>query len=93
VLAVLSRFKHAHKPSHRFFRWAATSSGFTHTTVTYCKMVHILSKARQFESMVALIQEMGKAGALSMDAFKIAIQSYAGAGEIKNAVGVFEMMR
>jgi pentatricopeptide repeat protein len=93
VLAVLNCFKHAHKPSHRFFRWATTSSGFTHTTVTYCKMVHILGKARQFESMVALIQEMGKARALSMDAFKIAIQSYARAGEIKNAVGVFEMMR
>ncbi|GJM88337.1 hypothetical protein PR202_ga04388 [Eleusine coracana subsp. coracana] len=93
VLAVLHRFKHAHKPSHRFFRWAAASGGFTHTTVTYCKMIHILGKARQFESMVALVQEMGKAGALSMDAFKIAIQSYARAGEIKNAVGVFEMMR
>ncbi|KAF8720061.1 hypothetical protein HU200_024833 [Digitaria exilis] len=93
VLAVLDRFKHAHKPSHRFFRWAATSGGFVHTTITYCKMVHILGKARQFESMVALIQEMGKAGALSMDAFKIAIKSFCAAGEIKNAVGVFELMR
>uniref|UniRef100_A0A0A9EK68 Pentacotripeptide-repeat region of PRORP domain-containing protein n=1 Tax=Arundo donax TaxID=35708 RepID=A0A0A9EK68_ARUDO len=61
--------------------------------MTYRKMVHILGKARQFESMVALIQEMGKAGALSMDAFKIAIQSFAAAGEIKNSVGVFEMMK
>ena len=93
VLAVLDRFKHAHKPSHRFFRWAAASGGFAHTTITYCKMVHILGKARQFESMVALVQEMGKAGALSMDAFKIAIKSFAAAGEIKNAVGVFELMR
>ncbi|PUZ66455.1 hypothetical protein GQ55_3G309400 [Panicum hallii var. hallii] len=93
VLAVLDRFKHAHRPSHRFFRWAAASGGFVHTTITYCKMVHILGKARQFESMVALVQEMGKAGALSMDAFKIAIKSFAAAGEIKNAVGVFELMR
>lgn len=97
VLAVLDRFKHAHRPSHRFFRWAAAaaaaSGGFAHTTITYCKMVHILGKARQFQSMVALIQEMGKEGALCMDAFKIAIKSFAAAGEIKNAVGVFEMMR
>ncbi|KAL6620061.1 hypothetical protein ACP70R_035200 [Stipagrostis hirtigluma subsp. patula] len=93
VLAVLDRFKHAHKPSHRFFRWAAASGGFAHTATTYCKMVHILGKARQFESMVALIQEMGSVGALCMDAFKIAIKSFAAAGEIKNAVGVFEMMR
>ncbi|RCV18141.1 hypothetical protein SETIT_3G276600v2 [Setaria italica] len=93
VLAVLDRFKHAHRPSHRFFRWAAASGCFVHTTTTYCKMVHILGKARQFESMVALVQEMGKAGALSMDAFKIAIKSFAAAGEIKNAVGVFELMR
>ncbi|CAN6337929.1 unnamed protein product [Urochloa humidicola] len=93
VLAVLDRFKHAHRPSHRFFRWAAASGAFIHTTITYCKMVHILGKARQFESMVALVQEMGKVGALSMDAFKIAIKSFAAAGEIKNAVGVFELMR
>ncbi|AQK85383.1 ATP binding protein isoform 1 [Zea mays] len=93
VLAVLHRFKHAHRPSYRFFRWATVSGGFTHTTITYCKMLHILGKTRQFESMVAMIQEMGKAGALSMDAFKVAIKSFAAAGEIKNAVGVFELMR
>ncbi|XP_015692561.2 pentatricopeptide repeat-containing protein At3g62470, mitochondrial-like [Oryza brachyantha] len=93
VLAVLDRFKHAHRPSHRFFRWAAASGGFAHTSITYCKMVHILGKTRQFHSMVALIQEMGKEGALCMDAFKIAIKSFAAAGEIKNAVGVFEMMK
>uniref|UniRef100_A0ACD5U4H5 Uncharacterized protein n=1 Tax=Avena sativa TaxID=4498 RepID=A0ACD5U4H5_AVESA len=92
VLAVLDRFKHAHKPSRRFFQWAA-ASGFAHTPITYCKMLHILGKARQFETMVALVQEMGKAGALCMDAFKISIKSFAAAGEIKNAVGVFEMMR
>ncbi|CAN6224215.1 unnamed protein product [Urochloa humidicola] len=93
LLAVLDRFKHAHRPSHCFFRWAAASGGFVHTSVTYCKMVHILGKARQFDSMLALVQEMGKAGALSMDAFKIAIKAFAAAGEIKNAVGVFELMR
>lgn len=93
VLAVLDRFKHAHKPSRRFFQWAAASGGFAHTPLTYCKMVHILGKARQFETMVALVQEMGKAGTLCMDAFKISIKSFAAAGEIKNAVGVFEMMK
>ena len=93
VLAVLDRFKHAHKPSRRFFQWAAASGGFGHTPTTYCKMVQILGKARQFETMVALVQEMGKTGTLCMDAFKISIKSFAAAGEIKNAVGVFEMMR
>ncbi|KAM0922964.1 hypothetical protein ACQ4PT_005831 [Festuca glaucescens] len=93
VLAVLDRFKHAHKPSRRFFQWAAASDVFAHTPLTYCKMVHILGKARQFETMVALVQEMGKAGTLCMDAFKISIKSFAAAGEIKNAVGVFEMMK
>ncbi|XP_020173239.2 pentatricopeptide repeat-containing protein At3g62470, mitochondrial [Aegilops tauschii subsp. strangulata] len=93
VIAVLDRFNHAHKPSRRFFQWAAASGGFAHTPVTYCKMLHILGKARQFETMVALVHEMGKAGALCMDAFKISIKSFAAAGEIKNAVGVFEMMR
>ncbi|KAI5018306.1 hypothetical protein ZWY2020_043194 [Hordeum vulgare] len=93
VVAVLDRFKHAHKPSRRFFQWAAASGGFAHSPITYCKMLQILGKARQFETMVALVQEMGKAGALCMDAFKIAIKSFAAAGEIKNAVGVFEMMR
>ena len=48
VLAVLGRLKHAHKPSRRFFQWAAASGGFGHTPVTYCKMVQILGKARQF---------------------------------------------
>ncbi|WVZ98112.1 hypothetical protein U9M48_043590 [Paspalum notatum var. saurae] len=92
VLAVLDRFKHAHRPCRRFFRWAAVSGGFTHTSITYCKMLHILGRARQFESMVALIREMANAGVLCMDAYKVAFKSYAAAGEIKNAVGVFESM-
>lgn len=93
VIGVLSRFRHAWKPAFRFFCWAGQKSDFSHDSQTYNSMMSILGKTRQFESMVVLLEEMGKKGLLMMETFVIAIRAFATAREMKKAVATFELMR
>ncbi|CAL0334712.1 unnamed protein product [Lupinus luteus] len=93
VVDVLQRFKHARKPAFRFFCWAGKSSGFAHDSRTYNCMMHILGKTRQFETMVAVLEEMGEKGFLTMDTFSIAIKAFSAAKERKKAVGIFDLMK
>ncbi|KAK7306506.1 hypothetical protein VNO77_44453 [Canavalia gladiata] len=93
VVDVLRRFKHARKPAFRFFCWAGQRSGFAHDSRTYNCMMQILGKTRQFETMVAMLEEMGEKGLLTMETFSIAIKAFASAKERKKAVGIFDLMK
>lgn len=93
VMEVLERFRHARKPAFRFFCWAGQKPGFDHDSRTYNKMMDLLAKNRQFETMVAMLEEMGRKGVLTMDTFVIAIKAFAVAKERKKAVGIFELMK
>lgn len=93
VVDVLHRFKHARKPAFRFFCWAGKRLDFEHDSRTYNTMMDILGKTRQFETMVALLEEMGDKGFLTMETFSIAIKAFASAKERKKAVGVFDLMK
>lgn len=93
VLDVLERFKHARKPAFRFFCWAGQRPGFAHDSRTYNSTMNILGKTRQFETMMALLEEMGEKGLLTMETFSIAIKAFAAAKERKKAVGIFDLMK
>lgn len=93
IIAVLDRFRHAHRPAYRFFRWASTVPGFSHDPATCNKMLDILGKTRQFETMTALLEEMGRDNKLSMDAFKISIKAFAAARDIKKCIGIFKLIQ
>lgn len=93
VVDVLQRFRHARKPAFRFFCWAGKRPGFAHDSRTYNSMMHILGKTRQFETMVAMLEEMGQKGLLTMETFSIAIKAFAEAKERKKAVGIFDLMK
>ncbi|KAL5724758.1 hypothetical protein ACHQM5_007978 [Ranunculus cassubicifolius] len=93
VVEVLERFKHVRKPAFRFFTWAGEREGYVHDSRTYNVMMGILGKTRQFESMVAMMEEMGKKGVLTIETFEIAIKSFAEAREMKKAIGIFELMK
>ncbi|XP_052200631.1 pentatricopeptide repeat-containing protein At3g62470, mitochondrial-like [Diospyros lotus] len=93
VVDVLERFRHARRPALRFFCWAGQRPGYAHDSRTYNKMMLILGKARQFETMVAVLEEMGERGLLTMETFEIAIKAFAEARERKKAVGMFELMK
>nr|XP_027186298.1 pentatricopeptide repeat-containing protein At3g62470, mitochondrial-like [Cicer arietinum] len=93
VVDVLQRFKHARKPAFRFFCWAGKRPGFDHDSRTYNCMMDILGKTRQFETMVAMLDEMGEKGLLTMETFAIAIKAFASAKERKKAVGIFDLMK
>ncbi|KAL4191670.1 hypothetical protein AMTRI_Chr07g81710 [Amborella trichopoda] len=92
VVSVLNRLRHAWKPSFRFFRWASGKSGFSHNSETYNAMMGVLGRTRRFESMVEMLEEMGKVHCLSIETFEIAIRAFARAREMKKAVAMFELM-
>ncbi|KAK7396266.1 hypothetical protein VNO78_17144 [Psophocarpus tetragonolobus] len=56
-------------------------------------MMCILGRTRQFETMVALLEEMGEKGLLTMETFSIAIKAFAEAKQRKKAVGIFDLMK
>ncbi|PSS08213.1 Pentatricopeptide repeat-containing protein [Actinidia chinensis var. chinensis] len=93
VVEVLERFRHARRPAFRFFCWAGQRPGYAHDSRTYNKMMVILGKTRQFETMVILLEEMGERGLLVIETFEIAIKTFAEAKERKKAVGIFELMK
>ncbi|KAL6973791.1 hypothetical protein U1Q18_027975 [Sarracenia purpurea var. burkii] len=93
VVEVLERLRHARRPAFRFFCWAGRRPGYTHDSRTYNKMMLILGKTRQFETMVTILEEMGERRLLSIETFEIAIKTFAEAKERKKAVGIFELMK
>lgn len=93
VIEVLERFRHARKPAFRFFCWAGQRPEYTHNSKTYNKMMFILGKARQFETMVVLLEEIGEKGLLTIETFEISIKAFAEAKERRKAVGIFELMK
>lgn len=93
VVDVLQRYKHARKPAFRFFCWAGKRPGFAHDSRTYNCMMCVLGKTRQFETMVAMLEEMGEKGLLTMETFTIAINAFAEAKQRKKAVGIFDLMK
>ncbi|KAL1812218.1 hypothetical protein ACET3Z_022283 [Daucus carota] len=93
VVDVLDRFKHARKPAFRFFCWAGNQEGYVHDSRTYNVMMRILGKARQFETMVTLLEEMGQKGVLNIETFQIAIQSFGASQERRKAVAMIELMK
>lgn len=93
VIDVLERFKHARKPAFRFFCWAGQRLEYSHNSNTYNKMMSILGKSRQFETMVVLLEEIGEKGLLTIETFEIAIKAFAEAKERRKAVGIFELMK
>ncbi|XP_010544975.1 PREDICTED: pentatricopeptide repeat-containing protein At3g62470, mitochondrial [Tarenaya hassleriana] len=94
VVEVLERFRHARKPALRFFCWAAKKKeGYAHDSRTYNSIISILAKAKQFETVVSLLEEMGAQGLLTMDTFTIVIKAFAAAKERKKAVGIVELMK
>ncbi|XP_057966676.1 pentatricopeptide repeat-containing protein At3g62470, mitochondrial-like isoform X2 [Malania oleifera] len=93
VVDVLEKFRHARKPAFRFFNWAGQKPGYSHDSRTCNKMMEILGRTKQFETMMALLEEMGEKGLLTMETFTIAIKAFAAARERKKAVGIFELMK
>ncbi|XP_076884285.1 uncharacterized protein LOC143533350 [Bidens hawaiensis] len=93
VVEVLQRYKHARWPTFRFFSWAGRQPGFCHDSRTYNAMMVILGKTQQFETMVALLDEMGGKRLLTIETFQICIKSFAAGQQRRKAVGIFELMK
>ncbi|GAA0162857.1 hypothetical protein LIER_18859 [Lithospermum erythrorhizon] len=93
VVDVLDRFKHARKVAFQFFCWSGDWPGFGHDSGTYNKMMEILGKTKQFETMVSVLEDMGERGLLTLETFQISIKAFAAAKERKKAVGLFELMK
>ncbi|KAK4775546.1 hypothetical protein SAY87_023507 [Trapa incisa] len=98
IIAVLDRSCYARKPNQP----SSSSTGlvvsydFLITLRTYNRMMGIIEKTRQFETMVAMLLEMGKKdgqeGLFTMETFRIGIRSLEASKEREKTVGLFYLM-
>lgn len=87
---LLQRFGDDWKSALGFFRWAASQSGYTHTTAAYDRLVDILGKMKQFEEMYALVEEMRGAGLVTLNTVAKIMRRLAGARRWKDVVKTFD---
>eukprot|EP01018_Ginkgo_biloba_P037287 Gb_00455 [translate_table: standard] len=95
VLNVLNKFLRDRRPAWRFFLWAAAQSeesGYNHNSTTYNKMIDILGKTKQFQTIWQLVEEMGNRGLITLKTLEISIKAFAGAGQMKKAVRIFDLV-
>ncbi|KAI3974899.1 hypothetical protein MKX01_005010 [Papaver californicum] len=90
VVRLLRRFEDDWKSALGFFRWAGTQSDYSHTQEAYDKMVDILGKAKQFETMYLLVEEMKEKNYVTLKTIAKLMRRFAGAGKHKDAVKMFD---
>ncbi|GMQ01681.1 hypothetical protein CsSME_00048237 [Camellia sinensis var. sinensis] len=74
---LVERFRHARRPAFRFFCWVGQRSrpGYSHDSRTYNKMMLILGKARQFETMVIRKKAVGIFELMKKYKFKVGVDT------------------
>ncbi|KAG2326176.1 hypothetical protein Bca52824_008904 [Brassica carinata] len=87
-LQVCNNFPLSWRPVHRFFLYSQThhSLGFSHTSVTYNKILGIIGKSRNMDLFWELAQETGKRGLANDKTFRVVLRTLASAREMKKCV-------
>ncbi|KAH7302725.1 hypothetical protein KP509_23G084700 [Ceratopteris richardii] len=77
----------------QLFHWASRMPNFTHTPFTYCALIEVLARCKDFDQIWHLIHSMhvSKIG-LSQFPFTILINAYGNAGLIEDAQRTFNAM-
>ncbi|GER32273.1 pentatricopeptide repeat-containing protein [Striga asiatica] len=93
VEQVLCRFRHEWVPSLGFFKWAESRNGFKHPPGIYNLLVDILGKAKKFEKMWDLAEEMKLVeGYFTLDTMAQIMRRLARGGKYEDAIEAFESM-
>ncbi|KAL5716191.1 hypothetical protein ACHQM5_017916 [Ranunculus cassubicifolius] len=91
-LQVCNKFPYSWKPIYKFFQYTQTKPTFTHTSVSYNKMVDVIGKSRNMDLLWEVLKEMGEKRIANDQTFRIALKSLASARELKKCVEFFHLM-
>lgn len=91
VERLLKRYHNDWVPAFGIFKWAKTQTGYVHSPELYNSMVDILGKAKKFQIMWDLVEEMEQLGGyVSMVTMTRVIRRLAGAEMYKEAIEAFQ---
>ncbi|KAL4195751.1 hypothetical protein AMTRI_Chr04g242640 [Amborella trichopoda] len=79
-------------PAVKFFRWASTQLGKSHSPHAWNLLVDLLGKNWLFDAMWDALKSMRKDGLLSFATFASVFSSYVSADKINEAIMTFEVM-
>ncbi|XP_043718768.1 putative pentatricopeptide repeat-containing protein At1g26500 [Telopea speciosissima] len=91
-LQVCNKFPYSWKPIYAFFKFTEIQPGFTHSSISFNKMVDVIGKSSNIELLWEVLQEMASRRLVTNKTFKIALKSLASARELKKCVEFFHLM-
>ncbi|KAF7827983.1 putative pentatricopeptide repeat-containing protein [Senna tora] len=91
-LQVCNRFPYSWRPVYRFFHFTQTLPRFTHTSVSFNKMLDVIGKSRNIDLFWELLRETGRLRFADDKTFRIALRVLGAARELKKCVEFFRFM-
>ncbi|KAJ1389840.1 Tetratricopeptide-like helical domain superfamily [Sesbania bispinosa] len=91
-LQVCNNFPYSWRPVYRFFLYTQAHPSFTHTPVSFNKMLDIVGKSRNIDLFWKLLEEIARRRFANDKTFVIALRTLGGARELKKCVEVFHLM-
>ncbi|KAL2940791.1 hypothetical protein RDABS01_029141 [Bienertia sinuspersici] len=91
-LQVCNKFPLSWRPVYRFYQFTLACPEFTHTPVTFNKMLDVIGKSRNIDLFWELLQEVAKLRIANEKTFRIALKTLATARELKKCVAYFHLM-
>ncbi|GMH01788.1 hypothetical protein Nepgr_003627 [Nepenthes gracilis] len=91
-LQVCNKFPLSWRPVFRFYQFSLTRPGFTHTSVSFNKMVDVIGRSRNTDLFWDVLHEMARRRLVNDRTFRIALRTLAKARELKKCVDFFHLM-
>ncbi|GMY05671.1 putative pentatricopeptide repeat-containing protein At1g26500 [Fagus crenata] len=93
-LQVCNKFPYSWRPVYRFFQYTEANpcSRFTHTSVSFNKLLDVIGKSKNIELFWEVLHEMGRRHLVNDKTFRIALNTLAAARELKKCVEFFHSM-
>jgi pentatricopeptide repeat protein len=91
-LQVCNKFPLSWRPVYLFFQYTKVNPCFTHTSVSFNKLLNVVGKSRNIDLLCELLQEMGQRRLVNDKTFRIALRTLAAARELKKCVEFFHLM-
>ncbi|XP_027342942.1 putative pentatricopeptide repeat-containing protein At3g15200 [Abrus precatorius] len=90
VLDVLRRHRSDWRPAHMFFNWASKTTGYAPSYHVYNEILNILGKAKRFQELHQVFDEMSKRKELVNEAvFGTLLRRFVGAHKVEEAIELF----
>ncbi|XP_057448127.1 putative pentatricopeptide repeat-containing protein At1g26500 [Lotus japonicus] len=91
-LQVCNKFPYSWRPVHRFFLYTQQHPTFTHTPISFNKMLDVVGKSRNIDLFWELLSDIARRRFATDRTFVIALRTLGGARELKKCVEVFHLM-